>query len=45
MRDRIVKKMAEALRTDIDGIIPALEKLKKEIREQEEEIERIKERI
>ena len=45
MKNRIVKKMAEILRTDIDGIIPALEKLKKEIREQEEEIKRIKKKI
>ena len=44
-KDKIVKKMSEILRTDIEHVIPTLEKIKKEIEEQEREIKKLGERI
>lgn len=45
MKDKIVKKMTEMLRTDIDHVITSIEKLKKEIKKQKYEIKEIEERI
>ncbi len=44
-KETTMKKMSEILRTDIEHIIPALEKIKKETEEQEKEIKRLEERV
>ena len=42
---KIVKKMSEILKTDIDRIIPVIEKMIKEIKKQENEIKKLKEKM
>lgn len=42
-KEKLVKKMSEILRTDIEHIIPSLEKIKKETEDQENEIKKLKE--
>ena len=41
----IVKKMSEMLKTDIDHIIPSLEKIIKDIEIQKNEMKKLKERM
>lgn len=43
--EKTVKKMSEILRTDLDNLIPSIDKIKKEIEYQESEIRKMEERV
>lgn len=43
MRDKTVKKMVMLLKTDVDHVISAIEKLKTDIEKQKKEIKKLKE--
>lgn len=42
---KLVKKMCEILNTDIDHLIPSIEKMIREVENQEKEIKKLKERL
>lgn len=44
-RDKIVKKISDIMKTDIDHVVTSIEKLKKEIEEQGNEIKKLEEKI
>ena len=43
MKDKIVKKMVLLLKTDLDNLIPAIEKLNTDVKKQKNEIKKLKE--
>ena len=44
-KEKTVKKLSEILRTDADRIVTAIEKIKKEIEQQEKEIKKLGKKI